>query len=247
MSAPVNVLNTFGYVEILDSLVQVDVAFGYLEYVGNPITGDLLLIEDWDSVTPPAVTGWTVTDVTGTTGDWVSVASATAPTQKNGVTFNSNAATATHSTRLWRNTTIDMTAQKGKYLAFWMYHDTANSAKADTIQVQTSIDGGANWTSRGSAVARYAATAAWTLHIIDLVAVAAEAAVNIGFLATGAGASTAIFMDAIYVQSIRNTQIDVALGYLEYTGGCAQVDTILGYIEVGNGNTPAVIFGPRWQ
>ena len=242
--------SVIAYAEILNSPPQALLLLGYVEYTGVVMPKEYVLLEDWDSVTPPALTGWTVTDVTGSTGDWVSYVNsplAGMPSGVNGATFNSQTATATHSTRLWKSATIDMTATKSSYLAFWFYHTSANSGKNDTIQVQTSSDS-TNWTNRGAAIPRYlAANTGWVLHLIDLTAEAANAAMYVGFLGTGAGASTQTFIDTVFLVSINNTQADFVLGYVEVSVGVAQVVNLLGYVETGNGSTSEVTFGPRWQ
>ena len=243
---PVNVDAVLGYVEILSLLAQADVVFAYLEYLGDAIITPVLPLENWDGMTAPTLTGWTVTKVVGTAlNATLTNNSANAASGTNYINFNfGNSSGCT--TRLNRNAAINMTTQPSTTLEFWLTHDGSWSGYDDKIQLQTSIDGGANWVNQGAVIHRVDGSNGWKKHLVDLSALSAQTSVLIAFLAiSGYGAD--VRLDDMSFQPNIKTSADVVFGYLEYRGGSAQVDTLLGYVEIGNGNTPAIIFGPRWQ
>jgi len=146
-------------------------------------------------------TGWSQVDTSGD-GTWSYTASGTNPTcSKHGgsymAMFNSYTASSGVATRLYKATgfAISSTATSAT-LTFWMYHDPGYSSYADKIQVQVSTNSGSTWTSVGSAINRYAATAGWTQHTIDLSAYKGST-VNLGFLATSAYGNNMFVDDAL--------------------------------------------------
>ena len=119
--------------------------------------------------------GWSFADVSGTTGYWTLGASGTHPSvSPHGGTklavFNSYTAASGVQKRMYRAAGIAVASTyTAVTLKFWMYHDTAYSSSGDKVQAQVSTNG-TTWTSVGSAVSRYSATAGWTQATIDLSA-----------------------------------------------------------------------------
>ena len=130
-------------------------------------------------------TGWSITDVAGTAGNWTFNTSGTLPTATpHGgsylAKFNSYDATAGNNTRIAQTTgfAIPGTAASAT-LKFWMYHDTGYSTSADSVQLQVLV--GATWTNVGAAVNRYDGSTGWKQHTIDLTAYKGTT-VTLGFL-----------------------------------------------------------------
>jgi subtilisin family serine protease len=134
--------------------------------------------ENFDSgVTPPALpTGWAVTDVSGTAGNWATNAGTRYPSgnpahsSSNLIYFNSWTASSTNSTRLYRISGVDLSGANSATFSFWMYHDTGYTTSNDRVQVQVSTNGGSSWSDVGSPVSRYNGTVQWTQHTVDLSA-----------------------------------------------------------------------------
>lgn len=185
----------FAYAEYTGPEAEVDMVFGYAEYT----VGESLVAENWDALTPPALTGWTVTQVvnTGTAGAWVSAAHAAAPTQPNAAKFNSDLATIGNKTRLSRNAALDLSAYGAPALNVTYWQTNANSTKKDTLQVQVSTDG-TNWYSLGPVLQRYNSSAGsgwYTLQAFDLSLYAGRS-IYVALLATAAQGG-AIYVDAL--------------------------------------------------
>jgi hypothetical protein len=237
-----------GYAEITTINVQVDLVLGYVEATGNQEAEPVYIIENWDELAAPAITNWSTAHVTGTTGAWT-----TSTTQKrsspNSAKFNSSTATATHQERIWHTNAYDFTAgvPPQTQLSFWVYHDTGNSSKNDTVQACISTNGGSSWTLVGSAISRYAASAGWVQYTADLSSYSAQAAVLIGFLGTSQAGGDIYVDDITLIDWPLHDQVDFVLGYVETLGSCAEVDFVLGYVETLYGSTPAPLYGPRWQ
>ncbi|MGC8915608.1 MAG: carboxypeptidase regulatory-like domain-containing protein [Thermoanaerobaculum sp.] len=144
-------------------------------------------VQNFDIVSPPAVpSDWTVTDVSGTAGNWATATATVHPSGNpphsapNLVYFNSYSASTGSSTRLWKNTTDTIPSGQTGFVGFWMYHDTGFSGAADRVQVQYSTDGGTTWTNAGSPVQRYDGSTGWKYHQIELTG--ATGTINIGLL-----------------------------------------------------------------
>jgi len=148
-------------------------------------------VENFDGVTAPNIpAGWTVTDVSGTAGDWATATATHHPSGQpphsapNLVWFNSWHASTGSSTRLWKNTTDTIPGGQSGFVGFWMYHDTGWSGSADRVQVQYSTDGGTTWVNAGLPVNRYDGTTGWKYHLVALTG--ASGSVNIGLLGISA-------------------------------------------------------------
>ena len=144
-------------------------------------------VEGFDSVSPPNVpSDWTVTDVSGTAGDWATATGTVNPSggspysAPNLVYFNSWTATSGNSTRLWKNTPDTIPSGQAGFVGFWMYHDTGLASFADRVQVQYSTDGGTTWVDAGAPVNRYDGSTGWKYHLIELTG--ATGTIHIGLL-----------------------------------------------------------------
>lgn len=248
------------YAEITGVNAQVEQVFAYCEYTGDALAPlESTNIENWDALTPPAITGWSVTQVvnTGTSSTWVSSTS-WRKSLPNSVKFNCSVATAGNKSRLVRTAAIDMTTlvPAGYILTFQLVQSTVDSGYADNVQVQVSVDAGVNWIDVGSPIPRYNATtvvtasnSGWMMQTIDLSAYSANASLLIGFLgsSTNNPSNYDIFIDDIKIGRPINYEVEQILAYAEVTGFNAQVEEILAYAEVVFGVDNRPIFGPRWQ
>jgi hypothetical protein len=136
---------------------------------------------------------WYMQQVSGTAGTWYVAGSTTDPTASAhaGIAlayFNSFTCTAGNATRLFwapggtfQGFAIPAGATSAT-LSFWMYHDTGDSGRNDTIQAQVSGDGSA-WTNVGAAVGRYNGTTGWAQASVDVTAYAGQT-IGVGLLAT---------------------------------------------------------------
>jgi len=146
-------------------------------------------------------TGWTITDVSGTAGNWTYVTSGTNPSvSPHGgsyvAKFNSYDASSGSQTRVSRSTGFAIPSSvTTATLKFWMYHDTGYSTYADKVQVQVST--GSSWTNVGTAVNRYDGSTGWKQHTIDLTAYKGTT-VQLGFLGISAYGNNE-FLDDITV------------------------------------------------
>ncbi len=150
----------------------------------------LVWTENFDGVTAPAwPANWSVVDTSGTAGNWTNATTSVHPTgvtphsAANMAIFNSWTASTGNATRLQKNTGEDISTGTG-YVSFWMYHECGLSA-SDTVQVQTSTDGGTTWVNAGSPVARCTGTTGWAQHQVVLTGVSG-ASVRIGLNAVSA-------------------------------------------------------------
>ncbi len=210
--------------------------------VGQVIPGGgTLFTEAFDAVTPPALpAGWATAQVSGTAGAWATNAGTRYPagggahSAPNVAYFNSFTSTSGNSTRLYRNAAgfaIPAGATSAT-LSFWMYHDPGYSGSNDTIQPQVSTNAGGTWTNVGTAISRYAATAAWTQHTVSLNAYIGQADVRLAFVGTSA------YGNDCHID-------DVQVTYTA-TGGCnvsACTPGALAPPEVAPGTTPATSQG----
>ncbi|HAE58716.1 MAG TPA: hypothetical protein DCG54_04195, partial [Anaerolineae bacterium] len=155
------------------------------------IPGTLLSSDGFDTSTAPAFSAnWAKVDVSGTAGDWVTRISSLYPTgitphsAPNMAVFNSWTASSGNSTRLYRTSGLDLSAQSSGEVSFWMYHETQYSG--DTVQLQVSTNAGATWNNVGATVVRDDGTTGWAKHTIDIDAYtgAGMTDVRVGFLAT---------------------------------------------------------------
>jgi hypothetical protein len=143
---------------------------------GYSITqGTVLLTETFDTAVPPGLPpGWSVADVSGTSGDWLTATGSVHPSgaSPHGGTnlayFNSYSASSGNSTRLYRTTRLDLSAPPSVFVHFWLLHDTGYPSSNDRVQVQVSTDGGTIWQDVGTAVKRYDGTSGWALHSVQL-------------------------------------------------------------------------------
>jgi hypothetical protein len=164
--------------------------------------------ENWDALTPPALGTWAsavVGSPVGTTPPaWTSAAGRTHPSgtafsAPNDARFNSYDTSSGNQARLYQTAPMNFSAYGDGTLSFYMYHDTGFSTyTSEGIQPQYSTDG-TTWTSFGAFIPRYAATAAWTQHVVTLPsAVAYQPAVYMAFLATSQYGND-IYLDDIAV------------------------------------------------
>ncbi|MCA9874373.1 MAG: S8 family serine peptidase, partial [Anaerolineales bacterium] len=158
---------------------------------GYSISGGL--VETFDSVTAPALpAGWAVVDVTGTTGDWKTNAGTRYPSgnaahSAPNVAYFNAFSVSSGSTRLYRQSGVDMTSLSSSSLSFWMFRDDGYSGANDTLQVQVSLDNGASWINVGSPFSRYSSTGDyWEEKTVDLSAYSTETNLRLGFLAVSA-------------------------------------------------------------
>lgn len=168
---------------------------------GTPTT---LFTESFDAATFPP-TGWTATQVSGTTGAWARVTTSTNPTgiaPHGGAAmaeFNSYHATSGNSTRLARTANISIPAGSASASAvLWVYHETGYTTNADQIQVQTSPDG-TTWTNRGTAINRYDGSTGWKQHTVDLAPMIGAGNFRIGYLGASAYGNDT-YMDDVSVE-----------------------------------------------
>jgi hypothetical protein len=157
--------------------------------------GGTLLSETFDTgVTPPALpSGWATAQVSGTAGAWATNAGTRYPsgggtnTSPNVGYFNSFSSSSGSATRFYRTAGVSIPASATACtLSFYMYHDTGYTTSNDTVQPQVSTNGGTVWINVGTAIPRYAATAAWTLHTLSLATYIGQADVRLAFLGTSA-------------------------------------------------------------
>ncbi|GEM_PF-5174159 len=141
----------------------------------------LLFSEDFTS----DLTGWSVTDVNGSDGDWFWGAetrnpSGVTPPNEGLAIFNSYDTYNSESTRLHYLTSIDCTGYSMLRVELSMYHDTQYTA-LDRIQIQISTDGGTAWTDAGGSIKRYDGSDEWKSHEISAI-VEGLTAIHVGFL-----------------------------------------------------------------
>ncbi|MGV8040272.1 MAG: S8 family serine peptidase [Thermoanaerobaculaceae bacterium] len=135
--------------------------------------------------------GWSVVDTSGTAGNWTLASAGTHPSvSPHGgsklALFNSYTASSGSQTRLYRATGFAIGSSfTSVTLTFWMYHDTGYSSYNDRVQPQVSTNG-STWTNVGTAVSRYASTAAWTQHTVDLTSYKGQSNVQVAFLGISA-------------------------------------------------------------
>ena len=137
--------------------------------------GTVFFAESFETAVPPGFpSGWSVADVSGTYGDWLTATASNHPSGwaphggSNLAYFNSYYASATSSTRLYRTAGLNLTGAATVYCHFWLLHDTGYPSDTDRVQVQVSTDGGATWQNVGTAVNRYDTSSGWKLHSIQL-------------------------------------------------------------------------------
>jgi uncharacterized repeat protein (TIGR01451 family) len=166
------------------------------------IGGVPLLNEGLETTTFPP-TGWTTTNVTGTTNLWsrqVGAGTTPAISPRTGAAMAKFAyGTAGNGTRL-QSPTLDLSTATAPVLKFWMSHDTNYMNYYDGIRVQVSVSGGA-WQNVGPAIDRRdfaCATACWRQHVVDLSAFVGNSDVRVALLGvTSNGAN--IYVDDISV------------------------------------------------
>lgn len=145
-------------------------------------------------------TGWTVTDTSGTAGNWTFNTSGTLPTAApHGgsylAKFNSYDAASGSQTRISQTTGFAIPgAATTVTLKFWMYHDTGYTSSADRVQVQVSTG---TWANVGTAVNRYDGSTGWKQHTIDLTAYKGTT-VQLGFLGISVYGNN-VFIDDVIV------------------------------------------------
>lgn len=132
-----------------------------------------LLSESFETSVPPA--GWSEVDTYGIAGDW-----ARSNTEKYSgswsAQFNYGASAA--ATRLY-GPALNLTGYYNSRVTFYMYHSTATPP--DFIQVEVSTDGGSTFNDVGDPIYRYASTAGWAQHIVDLSAYDNTSSVIVSF------------------------------------------------------------------
>ncbi len=168
------------------------------------IVNGLALSEGFDGVLFPP-TGWGTAVITdaGTQGapQWSRVAAGTYPTLlpysgAGMLKYNSYNSDSGDSVRLYTGE-LDFTALSHPVLQFWMYHDTGYSSNNDRIIPQISVNGGV-YTDVAAPIARYAATAHWELHTIDLSAYRGQNHIRVGLQAIGAYGNN-MYLDEIAI------------------------------------------------
>ncbi len=146
------------------------------------------LSENFDSLTPPALpTGWAVSGGGGGSGAWATHLGTSHPFDEqahslpNVAFFNSYTAPAGDVLRLYYTAPLDFTTLSSPLVSLWMYHDP-EYIDDDRLQVQVSLNDGADWDNAGSAIYRYRSSSGWLQHTVDLSAYQDETQVLIGFL-----------------------------------------------------------------
>ena len=155
------------------------------------IPGSTLFTDGFDtSVAPAFSANWSVVDVGGTAGTWVTrtvglhPAGTAVHSAPNMAVFNSWTASGGNSTRLQQLSGYDLSAQANGEVSFWMYHDTAYTEN-DTVQVQISTDAGVTWNNVGLPVSRHDGSVMWKQHTVNINAYtgAGMTDVRVAFLA----------------------------------------------------------------
>ncbi|HNT55336.1 MAG TPA: hypothetical protein PKG95_11525, partial [Anaerolineaceae bacterium] len=182
-----------------------------------------LLTENFDSMTPPNISGsWAVVDTSGTGGNW---RLATATVHPSGVApysspnlayFNSWTATTGQATRLQRTVGLDLSAQTNVVAKVYVYHDTQYT-NTDTLQLQISTNSGSTWNNVGDAIQRYDGSTGWKLHTVNLDAYTGAGFTNVrlGLLGTSAYGND-IHIDSVSITSQTCTPVagGVVAGYV---------------------------------
>lgn len=149
-------------------------AGGFLENFDSVSAGSLPA--NWQSVSlgGPA---WSTNAGTSHPGGYPAVS---APN----VAFFNSYTVSSGSALLYYDQPFDMTNITDDQVTFYMFHDPGWPDSHDSLQVNVSTDGGANWTPVGSVFDRVGDTPQWEMHSVDLSAYSAETSVWVGFMAT---------------------------------------------------------------
>jgi hypothetical protein len=138
------------------------------------IPGSVISSDGFDSSVAPAFSSdWGVVDVNLTAGNWATSTASSHPTgiaphsALNMAVFNSYTATADNSTRLYRTSGINLSAQTSGEVSIWMYHENGYTS-LDTLQIQVSTDAGSTWNNVGAPVPRYNGASGWAKHTVNI-------------------------------------------------------------------------------
>ena len=106
-----------------------------------------------------------------------------------------------HQALFYTNTSTSLASLSSAVISFWMYHDNQYISSEDQVQVGVSTNG-TGFYLQGSPIQRYAATAGWAYHQVDISAFAGpgKPAVYIGFMGTS-GYGNDIHIDNIALNS----------------------------------------------
>jgi|GEM_PF-865414 len=132
-----------------------------------------LLSESFESSVPPS--GWTQVDTYGTAGLWSRADLDDGHPSDHGIPSGGGSYVARfnswdsyyYAKRLYRTTSLNLTGYYNSRVRFYMYHDDEYT-NYDFVQVEVSTDGGTTFNDVGDPIYRYASTAAWTEHTVDL-------------------------------------------------------------------------------
>lgn len=156
----------------------------------TPVGGSLLT-EGFDDATFPP-TGWTVTDVNYTQGNWLRATGTHAPAGGGTAAgpglayFNARDAGYGSSTRLAAPALTIPPEAISASLTLWMYHEPGFLGADDLVQVQASSDG-AQWVPLGDPLPRYGAYAGWWQHAVDLTGYCGQGPFQVGFFGFSEG------------------------------------------------------------
>lgn len=194
------------------TLLFLSVTLAVLTFALPAAAQTTLFSESFDGVNAPNLpAGWAVSHVAGsslnrgwTTQSVMVEPATTAHSAPNVARFNAWNIEPSNAYRLYRTTPARLgCAMTGTVtLSFWMYHDPGfSNAPYDRIQIQYSTDGGTTWNDvAGALFERYADTAAWTQHNVDLSGVAlGQTDFRVGFYAISE------FGNDMYIDDIRLT------------------------------------------
>ena len=164
-----------------------------------------LLNESFEGSFPPI--GWATTVVTATNSPvWTQVITGDYPVIPSGpyagaymAKFNSFSVNVGGAARL-SSGPVSLVGVSNPVLHFAMYHDPGyETPPYDRIQVQVSTDGGLTYQDVGTSIVRYALTAGWQLHAVDLSAYSGQT-IRLGFLAISAYGNN-MFIDAVGINA----------------------------------------------
>ncbi len=150
-----------------------------------------------------------------------------------------------YSDRLYRTGGFDL--ENSSYsLNFWMYHDS-ETTNYDSIQVQLSMDSGANWINAGEPIYRYSRSAGWKMHTISLNEYKNTSDIQIAFLGVGKGGRD-IYLDDISVTDDSVVQVSgISLNRTATTLEAGQTEQLTATVAPENAKNKEVIWTVQSQ
>jgi hypothetical protein len=217
-----------------------------------------LVSESFEVSVPPV--GWAQVDTYATNGAWARVNGTTGNPNTHGVppgggTYVAQFNSWTYNgvaTRLYKTAAVNLTGYYNSRARFYMYHD-AQYTNGDFVQVEVSTDGGATFNDVGDPIYRYAATAAWTEHTVDLSTYDNASSVIVAFEGVS-GYGNDCFIDLVNVEgkllsltdsTFYNLTIDGATGAgdLPSTTVASRNVTVTSNLKIGVLSAPTNLLG----